>query len=260
VASRGPARRPGRSDHESGLIGARGLRTALARAVSLVLKGALVLIAVWLGAVAVAIVTYRYVDPPATSLTVARWLTGRPVAQTWLPIERISPNLVRAVITSEDSAFCSHRGIDLAEIEAAIERAQETDDLPRGASTISMQVTKNLFLWPAQSYVRKAIELPLTLAMEVVLPKRRIAEIYLNIAEWGPGVFGAEAAARHHFGKSANALTARESAQMAAALPNPIVRNAGRPGPRTRRVADIIERRARNAARHVGCVLGGPTR
>ena len=124
-----------------------------------------------------------------------------------MPIDRISPYLQRAVITSEDGRFCRHHGVDWDEIEEAIERAR--DGVPRGGSTISMQVVKNLFLWPSKSYVRKAMEIPLTYAIETAWSKRRILEIYLNMAEWGPGVFGAEAAARYHFGKPAALADAR---------------------------------------------------
>src|SRR6185436_4995918 len=121
--------------------------------------------------------------------------------------------LQRAVIASEDGRFCQHHGVDWDEIEEAIERAR--DGIPRGGSTISMQVVKNLFLWPSKSYVRKALEFPLTFAIEMAWSKPRILEIYLNIAEWGPGVFGAEAAARYHFGKSAATLTPSQAALLA---------------------------------------------
>jgi monofunctional biosynthetic peptidoglycan transglycosylase len=159
---------------------------------------------------------------------------------------------VRAVIVSEDGRFCSHHGIDLDAIEDAIERSK--GGIPRGASTISMQVTKNLFLWSSRSYLRKIVELPLTLLMELWWPKARILEIYLNIAEWGPGIFGAEAAAQHHFRRPASGLTEREAALLAAALPNPIRRDAGDPGPRTVRKAVVIQSRVRAAGDVAGCV------
>ena len=121
-------------------------------------------------------------------------LTGTEIEQRWVPIERISPHLVQAVILSEDGGFCRHRGVDWSALEEAIESS-------RGGSTITMQVVKNLFLWPQRSYIRKALEIVLAYVVEVVWPKERVLEIYLNIAEWGPGIFGAEAAARNHFGK-----------------------------------------------------------
>jgi len=161
----------------------------------------------YLALVLVLIVLFRFVDPPGSMLMLTKLLTGNSVDRTWVPLEQISPNLVRAVIVSEDGRFCEHSGIDTAAIKEAIERA--SGGVPRGASTISMQVTKNLFLWNAKSYIRKVIEIPLTLIMEMVWPKRRVIEVYLNIAEWGPGVFGAEAAARHHFRKPASRLNER---------------------------------------------------
>jgi monofunctional biosynthetic peptidoglycan transglycosylase len=156
------------------------------------------------------------------------------------------------VIVSEDGRFCSHWGIDFAEVAAAIKRT--SGGVPRGASTITMQVAKNLFLWPAKSYLRKVVEVPLTYAIEMLWPKRRILEVYLNIAEWGPGVFGAEAAARAHFGQSAGSLGARQSAQLAVSLPNPILRDAGSPGPRAARRASVIQRRALSMRSASSCV------
>jgi monofunctional biosynthetic peptidoglycan transglycosylase len=197
----------------------------------------------YLAFVVLLIFIYRFVNPPASNLMLYQALSGRDIDQQWVTINEISPNLVRAVIVAEDGTFCSHWGIDLAAMEQAIEKA--VDGIPRGASTISMQVTKNLFLWQSKSYVRKAIELPLTLLMELLWPKRRILEVYLNIAEWAPGIFGAEAAAKFHFRKRASSLSEREAALLAASLPNPMVRDAGDPGPRTLRKAGIIQSRMR---------------
>ncbi|MEQ1717534.1 MAG: monofunctional biosynthetic peptidoglycan transglycosylase [Hyphomicrobium sp.] len=199
----------------------------------------------WVVLVMTAIVAYRYVDPPVSALMLQRRLTGEGYQQTWVPIEAVSPQAVRAVLVAEDGRFCQHWGVDVYAIESAIERAGE--GTPRGASTISMQVAKNLFLWPSKSYVRKVLEVPLTFAIETVLPKKRILEIYLNIAEWGPGVFGIEAAAQHHFAKPAFRLSEREAAQLAVSLPNPLRRDAGDPGPGTRRLAGLIQARARAA-------------
>lgn len=199
------------------------------------------------------ILLYRFVNPPFSSLMVVQALTGTSVHKEWVPLEEISPALVRAVIVSEDWSFCAHYGIDIKAIEEAIERSG--DGIPRGASTISMQTTKNLFLWNAKSYIRKAVEVPLTLMIELIWPKWRILEIYLNVAEWGPGVFGAEAAAQYHFNKPASRLGEREAAQLAASLPNPIIREAGDPGPRTARKASVIQSRMRNAGGAANCVL-----
>lgn len=202
----------------------------------------------------VLILLYRVVNPPASSLMIAQALTGTDVRQEWVPLDYISPALVRAVIVSEDWSFCEHYGIDIKAIEQAIEKSG--NGIPRGASTISMQTTKNLFLWNAKSYIRKAVELPLTLMIELIWPKSRILEIYLNVAEWGPGIFGAEAAAQYHFNKPASRLGEREAAQLAASLPNPIIREAGDPGPRTARKASVIQSRMRNAGGAAACVLG----
>jgi len=202
--------------------------------------------------VLVLIVLYRWVNPPASTLMLGQWLTGTRIDQRWLPLSRISPYLQRAVITSEDGRFCRHHGVDWGEIEEAIERAR--DGVPRGGSTISMQVVKNLFLWPSKSYVRKALEFPLTFAIELAWSKPRILEIYLNIAEWGPGVFGAEAAARYHFGKSASALTPSQAALLAVSLPNPIERRAGAPGPGMLRLATTIHARMMASPGNANCV------
>jgi monofunctional biosynthetic peptidoglycan transglycosylase len=200
------------------------------------------------------IVAYRWVNPPLSALMLGQWLTGETITQRWVPLERISPYLRLAAIMSEDGKFCRHRGVDWSELSEAIERAR--DGIPRGGSTITMQVVKNLFLWPSRSYLRKAIEIPLTYVVEAAWPKRRILEIYLNIAEWGPGVFGAEAAARFHFRKPASQLSPREAALLAVSLPNPFEREAGNPGPGTSRLADNLLARMRIAQANAFCVLG----
>jgi monofunctional biosynthetic peptidoglycan transglycosylase len=199
------------------------------------------------------ILVYRFVPPPTSMLMLSRLLTGTWVERTWVPLESISPALVRAVIVSEDDRFCSHNGIDLVAMRQAIE--QSGGGVPRGASTISMQVVKNLFLWSSKSYVRKVIEIPLTLIMELVWPKSRIIEVYLNIAEWGPGIFGAEAAARHHFNKPASRLTEREAALLAAALPNPMVRDAGDPNAHTSSKARVVQSRVRAYGAVASCAV-----
>jgi monofunctional biosynthetic peptidoglycan transglycosylase len=171
---------------------------------------------------------YLVVPPPST-LMMARWATLRPVQRDWVPLERISPALQRAVIGSEDARFCAHNGVDWGALRSVMEDAGE-DGPARGASTITMQTAKNLFLWNGFGYVRKPIEIVLAHWLDLVWPKRRVLEVYLNIAEWGPnGVFGAEAGARHGFGKAASALSGREAGLMAAALPNPVVRDTARP-------------------------------
>jgi monofunctional biosynthetic peptidoglycan transglycosylase len=200
---------------------------------------------------------YRTVTPVST-LMLARWLTGRNVVRNYVPIERLAPALPLTVLVAEDDRFCSHHGIDWHEIQVAI---QEADDLgeARGGSTITQQTAKNLFLWPGRSFVRKALEFPLALWIDLVLPKRRIMEIYLNIAQWGPnGEFGAEAGARAAFGKSAADVDGREAALLASILPNPVRRSARRPGPGVRRLAGIYEGRVRGAAAFAACIASMP--
>jgi monofunctional glycosyltransferase len=190
---------------------------------------------------------YRVVDPVST-LMLWRWLTGARVTRTVVPLARMAPILPATVIAAEDGRFCTHPGVDLAEIREALDEADDLSDV-RGGSTITQQTAKNLFLWGGRSIVRKALELPLALWIDLVLPKRRVLEIYLNIAEWGPnGEFGAEAGARFAFAKSARDLNAHEAALMAAVLPNPHRRSARVPGTAVRRLAGIFEARARKAS------------
>ena len=179
---------------------------------------------------------------------------GERVERVYVPMTRVAPALSLAVIVAEDGRFCSHYGVDLAEIQSAIETADDLDDM-RGGSTITQQVAKNLFLWQGHSYIRKALEFPLALWVDLVLPKRRILEIYLNIAEWGPnGEFGVEAGAERAFHKSARDLTPYQAALLAAVLPNPHLRNAGRPGPGLRRLAGIYVGRSRAASGSAACL------
>jgi monofunctional biosynthetic peptidoglycan transglycosylase len=209
----------------------------------------------WFIAVLVLIAVFRFVNPPFSMLMAQQWLSGTPIDKQWVPLAGISPNLTRAVIVAEDGRFCQHWGVDFIEAANAIRRA--SDGYPRGASTITMQVAKNLFLLPVKSYLRKIVEIPLTFAIELAWPKRRILEVYLNIVELGPGIFGAEAASQAHFGRSAAGLSARQAAQLAVSLPNPIVRDAGAPGPRTAHRASVIQARAARTREASACVDGG---
>ena len=199
------------------------------------------------------VVFFRFVNPPITTVMIFEKLKGYTLQREWVPLARISPHLPIAVIAAEDGRYCQHWGVDWGAMRDAIEEAGD-GGLMRGASTIPMQTAKNLYLWTWRSYVRKALELPLAYLMSAVWPKERMMEIYLNIVQWGPGVFGAEAASRHHFKKSASELTRREAALLAASLPNPWVRNAGRPGPRVSRIAGAIERRMPIIAGRADCV------
>jgi monofunctional glycosyltransferase len=191
---------------------------------------------------------------PVSTLMLWRWVTGAPVERVWMPLAAMTSALPRSVLAAEDARFCTHRGVDFHELREAIEDAEDLRDM-RGGSTITQQVAKNLFLWGGRSVVRKALEFPLALWIDLVLPKRRTLEIYLNIAEWGPnGEFGAEAGARRAFNKSARDLSAREAALMAAVLPNPVRRSAGRPGPGVQRLAGIYQGRARVTGDIDACV------
>jgi monofunctional biosynthetic peptidoglycan transglycosylase len=187
---------------------------------------------------------YRFGHPVSIPMT-WRFITGSRVERIYVPISRIAPSLPLTVIIAEDGSFCRNRGVDLGAIREALHQADDDLQEARGGSTITQQTVKNLFLWQGRSFIRKALEVPLALWMNLVLPKRRVLEIYLNIAEWGPnGEFGAEAAARWAFGKSAHDLTGPEAAELAAVLPNPVRRSARTPTTIVRRLAGLYERRA----------------
>jgi len=205
-------------------------------------------------AVLLSIVVFRYINPPFTPVMVAEKLSGVTLRRKWVPLEKISPRLPLAVISSEDGRFCAHWGVDWSAVKAAIEEGGGLGSF-RGASTIPMQTAKNLYLWSGRSYVRKALEVPLAYTMSAVWPKKRMMEIYLNIAQFGPGVFGAEAASRYYFKKSAANLTRREAVLLAATLPNPRVRNPAKPSRRLRLVAKVVERRLPIMAPRAACVL-----
>ncbi len=191
---------------------------------------------------------------PISTVMLGSFLTGEGMRRDWVPMERISPNLALAVLASEDGNFCGHDGFDWVQMDKAVKKAERTGRAPRGASTVTAQTAKNLFLWRARSWLRKGLEASLTLWLDFVLPKRRILEIYLNIAEWGPGIFGAEAAAQFHFQKSARRLTAHEAALLATALPSPLRRLPEKPSASHRQLAARIEARMRQAPQIVGCV------
>jgi monofunctional biosynthetic peptidoglycan transglycosylase len=198
---------------------------------------------------------YRFVPPPLTPLMVIRLFEGNWIHKDWVSYEEISPNLVRAVIASEDAGFCSHWGFDIEAIRKALRHNAKSPRL-RGGSTISNQTAKNAFLWPGDitvtRYARKAIEPYFTLLIESMWGKKRILEVYLNVVEWAPGVYGAEAAAQHHFGKPAAQLSRREAALLAAALPNPREYNAGKPGPYVSRRAGQIQAQMNDVADPAG--------
>jgi monofunctional biosynthetic peptidoglycan transglycosylase len=181
---------------------------------------------------------------PVSALMAWRWLKGAPVTRQWIDFSAISPSLPRSVVAAEDGKFCGHHGIDWDALRDAIDDAED-GEVTRGGSTITQQVAKNLFLWPGRSVVRKALEFPLALWIDLVLGKQRILEIYLNIAELGPaGQFGAQAGSVYAFGHPASSLSPREAALLAAILPNPHLRSARNPGPGVRRLAGTYMARA----------------
>jgi monofunctional biosynthetic peptidoglycan transglycosylase len=184
---------------------------------------------------------------PVSTLMAWRYITGAPMSRQWIDFSAISPALPRSVVAAEDTHFCRHHGVDWGALREAIDDAQEGERL-RGASTITQQVAKNLFLWPLPGPIRKLLEFPLALWIDLVLPKQRILEIYLNIAELGPsGQFGAQAGANYAFGHPASSLSPREAALLAAILPNPVKRSARNPGPGVRRLAGTYTARAQAA-------------
>jgi monofunctional glycosyltransferase len=214
----------------------------------LLLGAAKALLALFLSSLVV-VVPWRWIPLPTTAFMVREHLFGQQkrVHYHWVPMEKISPNLAIAAVAAEDQLFPHHGGFDLKAISDALE---DSRGRRRGASTISQQVAKNLFLWPGRSYLRKGLEAYLTLMLEATWPKRRILEVYLNVAEMGPGVYGAEAASRAFFGKGAASLTLREASLLAAVLPNPKGRSAARPSPGIEERAAAIRQQVRN--------LGGP--
>lgn len=196
---------------------------------------------------------YAVVNPPSTVM-LWRSMSGSRVERQFVPLSRISSALALSVLIAEDGRFCEHYGVDFKGLRDAFADADDLDGM-RGGSTITQQVAKNLFLWGGRSYVRKALEFPLAFWIDLVLSKRRVLEIYLNIAEWGPnGEFGIEAGTRRAFGKSARDLTPYQAALMASMLPNPVTRDAKAPGPGMRRLAGLYAGRAARSPEAANCL------
>ncbi len=173
---------------------------------------------------------YRFV-PPVSTLMLADLVTLNGYSRDSVSLKEVSSHVLRAVIRAEDGRFCDHYGVDWHSVNMAIEEAVEEGEPARGASTISMQVAKNLFLWPHRSFARKALEVPIAMYLDLIWPKSRMMEVYLSIAEWGDGIYGIEAAAKTYFKKSAKHLSAWEAAALAGALPNPLKRKPSAPSP-----------------------------
>ena len=201
-------------------------------------------------------VSYRVASPPGTLLMLQRKMSGDVIIHPWTRLEDISPNLVTAVIAAEDTRFCLHNGIDFEAIDKALEDSKKGKKL-RGASTISQQTAKNAFFWNGGGWVRKGGEAWMTMLIETFWPKRRIMEVYLNLAEWGDGNFGAEAAAQARFGKSAKDLSAYEAALLASVLPSPQKWRVDPPGPYVRSRSHTISSRMSQVRRDGldACVL-----
>jgi monofunctional biosynthetic peptidoglycan transglycosylase len=191
--------------------------------------------------------------PPVSTLMLGRTLTRKSYERTYVRLKDIAPVLTASVIASEDAQFCRHGGVDWDALRKVIDEADE-DGPSRGASTITMQTAKNLFLWPGRSSIRKGLEIGIALVLGKVWSRTHTLEVYLNIAEWGDGLFGIEAAAQQYFQKRASQLNAREAALLATSLPNPILRNAARPRPFQNRLAARIAARARASREWLDCL------
>lgn len=200
------------------------------------------------------ILLFRFVPVPATPLMLIRAVQGYGWSRDWVPYESIDLALARSVIAAEDNLFCTQRlGFDFGQLQGQVEAALD-GERPRGASTITMQVAKNLFLWPGRDPVRKVLEAWLTPQIALLWPKRRVLEVYLNIVEFGPGIYGAEAASQSTFRRPAARLTDAQAARLAVVLPNPLEWSASEPGPYVQRRAETIRRRVGQLGGLLDCV------
>ena len=200
------------------------------------------------------IVAFRFINPPVTPVMLVEKMRGATLRHTWVPLEDMSRQLPLAAISSEDGRLCAHWGVDWGAVKEAIDEGGSFGAF-RGASTIPMQTAKNLYLWSGRSYVRKALEVPLAYLMSALWSKARMMEVYLNVAQFGRGIFGVEAASRYYFHKSAAELTRREAVLLVATLPNPRFRNPAKPSRRMLLVARAIEARLPIMAPRSTCVL-----
>jgi monofunctional biosynthetic peptidoglycan transglycosylase len=192
-------------------------------------------------------VIYQSLPPPVTILMIDGLIEGRGIHKDWTSIERISPDLIRSVIAAEDAHFCEHHGFDWTSIQAAWNKIEAGSSRLRGGSTISNQTAKNVFLWPGRNWVRKGLEAYFTILIEFVWGKQRIMEVYLNVIEFGPGIYGAETASQRFFKKSAADLSRYQAALLASVLPNPDEWSAANPGPYLKKRANTIMTRALDA-------------
>ena len=190
---------------------------------------------------------------PGSTLMLARVFTLQSMDRRWIALDDIAQVVPQSVIMSEDGQFCSHRGVDWNELTAVIDDALDGEKT-RGASTLSMQTVKNLFFWPQRSFVRKVIEIPYAMLADLIWSKRRMMEIYLNIAEWDEGIFGIEAASQHYFKRSASKLSRRQAALLTVTLPNPKNRNPAKPTRNLTKLARVIEKRATQSGAYIKCL------
>jgi len=203
---------------------------------------------------AVLMLVFRFVPVPGTPLMLIRLAQGHGISRDWVPLERIAPSLPRMVVASEDNLFCRQPlGFDTEALRAQAV-AWWAGERPRGASTLTMQLSKNMFLWPGRDPLRKVLEAWLTPQLALLWPRRRVIEVYLNVVEFGPGLYGAEAAARQLFGKPASALTAAEASQLAVVLPAPLERDAARPDAERRVRAAAVRQRAAGLGALLDCL------
>ena len=211
---------------------------------SLVRRVAVVVLLLALIVPPVSVLIYRLLPPPITELMVQRMIEGHGLDYQWRPLSQISPALVQAAVASEDARFCSHHGFDFGAMEKAMAHNERRPNRIKGGSTISQQTAKNVFLWPGRSYVRKAIEAWYTVLIEALWGKRRIKEVYLNVVEFGPGVYGAQAAAQHFFHEDAARLSPAQAARLIVVLPKPLKWRPVEPGAyvakRSRRIDGAI--------------------
>jgi len=227
-----------------------GFWSAVRRLITWLVIAAIVIPPVW-------VVVYRFAPPPITILMIERMIEGHGLDHRWVPLSRISPNMVRAVVASEDARFCSHHGFDFNAIDKAIQHNEKKPGRIRGGSTISQQTAKNVFLWPQRSWVRKGAEAWFTVLIEAIWGKRRIMEVYLNTVEMGPGLYGVEAASQRYFHTDAADLSDAQASRLAAILPDPLKWKAADPGPYVARRTGRIDARAGTVRRDglAACVL-----
>lgn len=214
-------------------------------------------VAVILALPPIVVLIYGVVPPPITPLMLIRLVEGEGLTKTWVSMDQIAVALPNSVIAAEDNHFCSHSGFDFDALQDAAEGWVDGTS-HRGGSTLSQQTAKNILLWPGGSFFRKGIEAYVTVWMEQLWTKRRILEVYLNVAEWGPGIYGAEAAAQAYFGRSAARLTSRQAALMASVLPNPRRWSPAHPTIYIQRRASILQRRVGQLGPLLACVKHQP--